>query len=80
MMNSTERLNGMTDFEWSYESDFVNIDLDKESDEPMLNLYFNFPTSIQLTKEQALQLQKGLKTVLDSIRPQKSDNLEEKSL
>lgn len=60
---------------WDYESDFVNIDYDSEGESPMVNIYFGFPMSLNLTVEQALELEKGLKSTIEKnkldISPQK---------
>lgn len=66
----------MPDFEWDYESDFVNIDVDddsKEGGETMFNIYFNFPMSLNLTKDQAEDLNKALTLCLSNISKQLSD-------
>lgn len=65
----------MTDVVWDYESDFVNIDVDKDTEdgEPMFNIYFNFPMSLNLTKEQAINLNEALTTCLSKISKPLSD-------
>lgn len=69
----------MTDIDWDFESDFVDIDMDTEGKVPMLNMYFNFPISLNITVEQAEILHKGLSTCLSKIRPQKSSDLSDNS-
>jgi len=65
----------MPDFEWDYESDFVNIDVDDEGEEgeTMFNIYFNFPMSLNLTKDQAEDLNKALTLCLSKISKPLSD-------
>ncbi len=63
----------MPEFQWDYESDFVTIDVDDEGEETMFNIYFNFPMSLNLTKDQAKDLNKALSLCLSKISKPLSD-------